>query len=241
MLAMPDCRGWYRAWAISQFTSMAETREGADAVIAELETNIARMEAAQERSAWSITLAVRYAVLGAVYESLDRTEEAILAFRRASELAPADPEHAANARRVQAGRDRVHQQVQAVLGDATILWKRRDPVTPARWWIGAQDTVLTLNADTAERTIWRGLLGHERFTPRGVAFDKDRVWLATDRGLFVHAREHQYWGLVPLPDAAQGSDVTEVRLKDPDRFVVKVRSEDGQEREIEGQRPGVRP
>jgi hypothetical protein len=75
-----------------------------------------------------------------------------------------------------------------------VRWKKEDPVQKNLTWYALREGFAIADAEQKEvRQPVAGLLGEKGFVVSDVAFGKDKVWLGTDRGLFVWDRKEMFW------------------------------------------------
>ena len=102
-------------------------------------------------------------------------------------------------------------------------WRRRDPFDKSLTWHGEELTLVDAKGRRVRR--FPGLFGHRRLRAFRVAFAAARVYVATDRGVFVWDRKGRFWNPVPI----EGNE--EVRVRDfealKDRWRMTVQSEGG--------------
>ena len=72
-------------------------------------------------------------------------------------------------------------------------WKEPDPFEKHLTWYAGPTGIVLADAEALEVRRFPGLFGYDRIEARGVVFTRDKVWLATDRGLLAYDRETRSW------------------------------------------------
>lgn len=113
-----------------------------------------------------------------------------------------------------------------------VVWRKEDPVQKELTWYSLPYGLAVV--DTAARTVRRynELLGEPGLLAGPIAFGPDRVWLGTNKGLFVWNRKNIYWTRVAVGGTLVSLPVTELSLDDSGRLFVGV-DQDGKRRKFE--------
>jgi len=88
-------------------------------------------------------------------------------------------------------------------------WRRRDPFDQRLTWHGESLALV----DSSKREVKRfdGLFGYRRCRAAGIAFTRDRVYVATDKGMFVWDRKGGFWNRFPVGGRYVEAPVTEFK------------------------------
>jgi tetratricopeptide (TPR) repeat protein len=209
MLERRDVHPSHRKRARAQILNQATDPDEAARLAAWLREDVARLK---KRQGSARALAVRYELIGVLEEEAANLESARAAYLEAERLAPGRQEYSGDVRRVEIAMEALRSQAGAILGDETAALKRRDPFDRDTWWVAAQGAVIAV-APSSSR-VWSELLGRKDFAPAGIVFDAQRVWLGTDRGLFVYTREPGYWSLYSSEHIPLGAPVSGLRVRE---------------------------
>jgi hypothetical protein len=107
-------------------------------------------------------------------------------------------------------------------------WKKADLADKNLTWFAPKGGGIAIADAHRQRVVSPSkLLGHENVRINGIAFGKEKVWLAASIGLVAWDREMRFWSLVPTGEGL-GMPVKAVEMKDG-TLCVTVRGEDGKE------------
>lgn len=193
---------------------------GADAAATGLEEEVAALEkqpGTEGRREWRWELVARLAESEGDYARALRAWEALgaLGVGRQEEVA----EKTAHLREAL---ERIGAQARALLEAPDALWKRTDPLRKDSLWIAFPNRLVVLDRRTGRRTEIAEFFGAAQWRPLCVAFEEERVWLGTDRGLFVYDREGLFWRrCLPEGDAAEARVEALEAREDAVRAVVR--------------------
>ncbi|HRU06289.1 MAG TPA: hypothetical protein P5137_11015, partial [Candidatus Brocadiia bacterium] len=109
---------------------------------------------------------------------------------------------------------------------AASAWQAKDPVQTNLVWFGEDLAV----ADTDKKTVQRfpGFFGHKTVKAIGIGFGQERVWVGTDKGMFVWDRKGRYWNRFAVGGEHFEAPVTSFKTEG-DAWQVTVRLADGKE------------
>jgi hypothetical protein len=94
------------------------------------------------------------------------------------------------------------------------VWKKEDPVQKNLTWYAEKQGLAVADSESKEIKRFKELLGFQNIVCSGVAFAADKVWVATDKGLFAWDRKDQYWSLFAVGALYVDVPVREISFTD---------------------------
>jgi len=197
----------YRKQILARLRQVLLVR-GAEESIRLLQREITEIAAADDtgwRRYW------RHLLVGELAEQEDDYAAALGAYEQARALRPEAAKalvRKINWLRITAEKRR--REMEAVLKSPGRLWAEADPHRKDTVWVAFPNRLVVVDRRSGRRREYGEFFGYAHWQPRCVAFDPERVWLGTDRGLFAFDREDGFWRRYALAGGRLEADIRKV-------------------------------
>jgi len=197
----------YRKQILARLRQVLLVR-GAEESMRLLQREIAEIAAADEtgwRRYW------RHLLVGELAEQNGDYAAALSAYKQARGLRP-DTAKALDRKmewlRITAEKRR--REMEAVLKSPGHLWVQADPHRKDTVWVAFPNRLVVVDRRSGRRREYGEFFGYAHWQPHCIAFDPERVWLGTDRGLFAFEREDGFWRRYALAGGRLEADIRKV-------------------------------
>ncbi len=109
----------------------------------------------------------------------------------------------------------------AVLKD--VRWKKADPIQKDVTWYGLDKGLAMADADRLEIKRFTEMLGETDIVVSGIAFDIDKVWVGTNKGLFCWDRKEMFWTRFAVAQTLADAPIEDVSLTQDGLLAVVVK------------------